>query len=1195
MCRKSKFLRFVMRIPRFTAYGAWLALAAVCQYAQIEAASNPLTASETHGLVLNSDGTACAAGQNNYGELGDGTVVDRSVFVQALIDSANHVSTGWRHTLAVKADGTVWAWGYNGYGELGDGTTVDKPTPIQVPGLSGIVAVAAGAYHSLALQSNGTVWAWGYNNEGELGDGTNTQRNAPVPVTGLGSVTALAAGEYHSLALKSDGSVSAWGYNGYGQLGDGTNTNRLRPVPVANFGSAVAIAAGANHSLALQNNGEVWGWGFNGYGQLGDGSTASSNTIVRASNLTNIVSIAGGDYHSAAVRSDGTAWTWGYNGSGELGDGTQIERITPVQVSNLTSAVAIAAGSYYTFALRSNGSIEAWGDNTNGQLGNGTTTSSLLPVTSSPCNLGASPETQRSPLIGRIAASQNFSLAAENGGGVESWGQNPYGQLGNGTTVSSTSPVQAALSEATQVSAGWRHGLAAKSDGTVSSWGYNGYGELGDGTTSDKITPITVPGLGGVSSVAAGGYHSLALESNGNVVAWGYNGNGELGDGTTAERNNPVAVINLTNVIAIAAGENHSLALRRDGTVWAWGYNGYGQLGDGSTTSRTSAVQVLGLSNVVSIAAGANHSLALKSDGTVWTWGFGGYGQLGYGSTASTTRPVRASELTDIIAIAGGDYHSLAVRSDGTVWAWGYNGNGQLGIGNTTEQLTPVQATGLTNVLAVAAGDAHSLALKSDGTIVAWGNNQYGQFGNGTTNSSTVPIGAVPAIGPTYRLALNVSPSGSGTVSASPASASGTYLAGLKVCLSPSPANDYQFTGWSGGTVGSDSCIIMNANYSLTADFAAASSLRFIPVTPCRIADTRNPTGPFGAPAITGGTSRNFPIPSSACSIPANAAAYSLNVTAVPGPSLNYLTVWPEGQKQPVVSTLNSLDGRVKANAAIVPAGTNGAISVFASDTTNVILDIDGYFVPSNEANTLAFYPLAPCRITDTRNSSGPLGGPYLSGGQQRAFPVLSSSCQIPQSAQAYSLNVTAIPRHDLGYLTVWPDGNSKPLVSTLNAPTGAITANAAIVRAGVLGEIDVFATDDTDLIIDVNGYFAAPSSGGLSLYNVTPCRVLDTRALPSSEPIDGTIGVNVSGSVCAAPASAKAFVLNATVIPPSSLVYLTLWPDNHTKPVVSTLNAVDGAITSNMAIVPTSNGLIDAFGSDPTQLIIDISGYFAP
>jgi len=384
---------------------------------------------------------------------------------------------------------------------------------------------------------------------------------------------------------------------------------------------------------------------------------------------------------------------------------------------------------------------------------------------------------------------------------------------------------------------------------------------------------------------------------------------------------------------------------------------------------------------------------------------------------------------------------------------------------------------------------------------------------------------------------------------------------------------------------------VLNDNSAIL--FSGSQALRFVPITPCRIVDTRNATGPFGGPIIGGGSSRDFTVPSSACSIPATAQAYSLNVAVVPATTLGYLTLWPTGQTRPLASTLNSLDGRIKSNAAIVPAGTNGAVSVFASDTTHVILDINGYFVPATDPTGLAFYPITPCRIADTRTAAAPLGGPSLAGGQNRTFPILSSTCNLPATAKAYSLNFAAVPSGSLGYLTAWPTGQARPLAASLNALTGAITANAAIVPAGTNGSIDVFASNTTNLVIDINGYFAPIGAGGLSLYGVTPCRVVDTR-LPAGSPPITSLDVAVSASACGIPANAQAHVLSVTVVPPGSLGYLTLWPQGQTRPVVSTLNALDGAITSNMAIVPTSNGTISAFPSNPTHLIIDISGYFA-
>jgi len=380
---------------------------------------------------------------------------------------------------------------------------------------------------------------------------------------------------------------------------------------------------------------------------------------------------------------------------------------------------------------------------------------------------------------------------------------------------------------------------------------------------------------------------------------------------------------------------------------------------------------------------------------------------------------------------------------------------------------------------------------------------------------------------------------------------------------------------------------------SFTTSSPLPTSYEFIPVAPCRIADTRNANGPFGGPELGSSTTRTFEIPQSSCGIPSTAAAYSLNVTVVPDNGLGYLTIWPAGESQPLVSTLNSPDGRIKANAAIVPAGSEGGVSVYVTNNTNFVLDIDGYFVPAGSSpSALTFYPVAPCRVVDTRNAAGPLGGPFIGAKSSRNFPVPSSSCGIPTTASAFSLNVTAVPHKALGYLTTWPTGVAQPLVSTLNSPKGQAVANAAIVPAGNGGNVSVYVTDDSDVVLDINGYFAPPGPGGLSLYTVAPCRAKDTRN--GTGAFSGVLTADIENSTCAPPSTAQGYVMNATVVPPGSLGYLTLWPDGQTQPVVSTLNAGDGAITSNMAIVPTSNGSIDAYAHNPTNLILDISSYFA-
>jgi len=401
---------------------------------------------------------------------------------------------------------------------------------------------------------------------------------------------------------------------------------------------------------------------------------------------------------------------------------------------------------------------------------------------------------------------------------------------------------------------------------------------------------------------------------------------------------------------------------------------------------------------------------------------------------------------------------------------------------------------------------------------------------------------------------------------------------------------------------------------------ASPSSSQFLTVAPCRIMDTRPPTAggtfpansTFGSPYISASTTRMIPIPSSSCGVPANAMAYSLNFTAVPRTGkLGSLTVWPTGLAKPNVSTLTSPDGSVLASAAIVPAGTAGSIDAYATDDTDLVVDINGYFVPP-AAGTLQFYPLPPCRVLDTRPptaggtfpTNSTFGSPSLNGGSGRSFPITSSACGAPASAAAYSLNVTVVPQGALGYVTAWPTGQTQPFVSTMNSYDGTVLANAGVVPAGRGGAVSFSASNTTDLVVDINGYFAPPGSGGLNFYTVTPCRLVDTRNANSTfggptPAADSTRNFLLPQASCGLPAppAVEAYSLSMTVYPQGGpLSYLTTWPQGGTQPFVSTLNAYKGLAVANAALVPAGKGgAISVFVTNNTDLTIDTAGYFGP
>lgn len=346
-----------------------------------------------------------------------------------------------------------------------------------------------------------------------------------------------------------------------------------------------------------------------------------------------------------------------------------------------------------------------------------------------------------SPSVSGIAGGFYHTVAMKSDGTVKTWGANGYGQLGNGSTTSSSAPVSVSgLTGVTAIASGREFTMALKSDGTVWTWGRNGDGQLGDGSFIDRPTPVQVSGLTGVTAIAAGSFHSMAIKSDGTVTAWGFNGYGQMGVGNvaTTRYNTPVQVSGLAGVTAIAGGYYHSVAVKNDGTVYTWGGNAYGQGSPGSTYLPT---LVSGLTGVTAIRCGASYNVALKSDGTVMAWGSNPSGQLGDGTIIDRTTPVQVSGLTGVTKIdTGAGDHAIALKSDGTAWLWGYNSNGQLGDGTITNRTTPVQVSGLTGATAIAAGVSHSAALKNDGTVWAWGKNTDGQLGDGTTTQRNTPV-----------------------------------------------------------------------------------------------------------------------------------------------------------------------------------------------------------------------------------------------------------------------------------------------------------------------------------------------------------------------------------------------------------------------------------------------------------------------
>lgn len=351
-----------------------------------------------------------------------------------------------------------------------------------------VTSIAVGQEYTCAITTFGGAKCWGGNSYGQLGNGTTTDSAAPVNVVGLtAGVSLISAGTHHACAITSSGAAKCWGAGTSGKLGNGSTSNSSTPVDVTGLSSGVSnISAGRYHTCAVNSLGGAQCWGDGNYGKIGNGNNGSSSVPVNVLNLASgVASVSVMGSRSCAVTTSGGAKCWGGGGSGQLGGGVFIGREWfPVDVVGLTSGVvSITTGDVHTCALTTSGGAKCWGGNSYGQLGNGNTTGSATPVDVTGLTSGVS----------RLVAGGTHSCAITSAGGAKCWGDGGLGRLGNGAISNSSTPVSVtSLSSAVSISANTQHTCVVLASGGAQCWGWGGEAQLGNGSTSNSSVPVSV-------------------------------------------------------------------------------------------------------------------------------------------------------------------------------------------------------------------------------------------------------------------------------------------------------------------------------------------------------------------------------------------------------------------------------------------------------------------------------------------------------------------------------------------------------------------------------------------------------------------------------------------------------------------------------------------------------------------------------
>lgn len=709
------------------------------------AATAPITGTAVHstepfGIGRRTDNSMPFAGDIDEVLFYNYALTDAEVY--ELYNSTKKAVT--RNTTPAKK-GRIVVWGSESNSEFANGAaTGNYQSPSSTYATEDYVQISAGINHACGVRAGGTVWCWGNDSNGKLGNGAavTVDQSAPNMVQGLTDVVMVSTGDEQTCALKRDGTAWCWGDNTYYQLGDGTNTGSAVPVQVADITDFVDISTGYRGTCGLRISGEADCWGAGTTGLMGNGTNVTNQRPGPVSTVTDFTTIHLSHMYAYAcgATKSGKGYCWGQaEQNGNYGDGgTTGAHNTPEQISNITDFVDVQLVNTHGCGIRASGEVWCWGNDSFGKLGNGSsvTVDQTVPVKADTINDAI-----------QLNVMKSGTCVLRASGEVWCWGSDSNGKIGNGPAVTANkeSPVQSNINNIVYLT-GHYDGIYAIMDPSV-------------------VPPkMTANGTGKLSTDIL---HTCAIDDDGTAWCWGQDGSGQLGNGATAGlQAAPSAVSDTGPWMQIATGDasivGSTCGIKFDSKLWCWGSDGNGQIGNGATTTTDQVSPVVVNSDWVSIEGGTYNFCGIKKDGKGYCWGLQSRGAVGNGVTAgNATSPAMLS-----IGAGGGIWKKLAVGSsyacgileNDTAWCWGVDDQGQLGNGSgvTGDKTTPYAVADAGPWADISAGGYTACGIKMDGSLWCWGmNSATSTVGvNDTTSASYAQPVMVHEPGPWAKVSV---------------------------------------------------------------------------------------------------------------------------------------------------------------------------------------------------------------------------------------------------------------------------------------------------------------------------------------------------------------------------------------------------------------------------------------------------------